>query len=144
MTLNLAHLNDLYRCFTSVYFVINMAYLYRYCPFPTPASDRELILHSWVKKDETTKTTYVISINGEHVNAPTKSKVVRAVSKLSGIIIKQDEKDPNSSILITVSQTDMKGMIPGFIVNGAFVKSSDNWREALVNFYHNSYSKEQQ
>ena len=116
----------------------------RFSHFPTPASDRDLVQHCWVKTDEAAKTTYVIGINGDHVNAPAKPKVVRAESKLSGIIIQQDEEDSNSSVIITISQTDMKGLIPSFIVSGAFVKSGDSWREALVNFYHNTYSKQKQ
>jgi len=109
-----------------------------------PVSDRDLVQHCWVKNDETTKTTYIIGINGDHVNTPAKPKVVHAESKLSGIIIWQDEQDITSSVLVTVSQTDMKGLIPSFIVNGVFAKTTDSWREALVNFYHNVYSKENQ
>ena len=97
-----------------------------------------------MKTDEATKTTYLIGINGDHRSAPAKPKVVRTESKLSGIIIRQDEHDVNSSVLIMVSQTDMKGLIPSFIVNGTFIKSSDTWRESLVDFYHNTYSKEKQ
>ena len=121
-----------------------MFYSYRFSHFPTPASDRDLVQHCWVKTDEAVKTTYIIGINGDHSGAPNKPKVVRAESKLSGIIIRHNEEDANSSVIVTISQTDMKGLIPAFIVNGAFVKSTDTWREALVNFYHNTYSKEKQ
>ena len=121
-----------------------MLYLHRFSHLPMPASDRDLVQHCWVKNDEATKTTYIIGINGDHVNAPAKPKVVRAESKLSGIIIRQDEQDITSTVLVTVSQTDMKGLIPSFIVNGAFVKTTDAWRDALVSFYHNVYSKENQ
>ena len=117
---------------------------YRFSRFPTPASDRDLVQHCWVKADEASKITYIIGINGDHANAPTKPKVIRAESKLSGVIIRQDEEDVNSSVIATISQTDMKGLIPSFIVSGAFVKTGDSWREALVNFYHNVYSKEKQ
>ena len=103
-----------------------------------------MVQHCWVKTDDATKTTYIIGINGDHDNAPAKPKVVRAESMLSGIIIRPNEEDINSSIIVTISQTDMKGLIPSFIVSGAFVKSGDSWREALVNFYHNTYSKEKQ
>ena len=95
-----------------------------------------------MKVDEAAKTTYIIGINGDHTDAPNKPKVVRAESKLSGIIIQQDKEDANSSVIVTISQIDMKGLIPAFIVNGAFVKSTDTWREGLVNFYQNTYSKE--
>ena len=100
--------------------------------------------HCWVKTDEAANTTYVIGVNGDHTSAPAKPKVVRAESLLSGIIIRQDEQDTNSSVIITVSQTDTKGLIPSFIINGAFIKAGDTWRESLVNFYHSTYSKEKQ
>lgn len=119
----------------------------RYCSFPTPASDRDLILHFWLKQDEATKTSWLISINGDHSNAPTKSKVVHTESKLSGVIIKQDEKDPNSLIFNTnYCLTDRHERDDPWLhcCNGAFVKSSDDWREALVNFYHKTCVKERQ
>lgn len=121
-----------------------ICFIHRFSHLPTPATDRELIQHCWVKNDEAAKTTYVIGINADHADAPAKPKVVRAETKLSGIIIRPDEEDGNSSVIVVVSQTDMKGLIPAFIVNGVLVKTGDAWRESLVSFYHNTYSKEKQ
>ena len=61
---------------------------------------------------------------------------------MSGTIVRPDPKDPNSTQVSILLQTDIKGWIPHFIVNIYARKKIGQWRDELYNFYHNVYSKE--
>lgn len=94
--------------------------------------------------DEATKTSFVVALNATHPDAPDRPKVVRAETLLSVSIIRPDEKDPNSSVLTTIAHTDMKGLLPAFVVNGAILQSGDTWRANMLKFYNEVYIKEKQ
>ncbi|XP_065901661.1 steroidogenic acute regulatory protein, mitochondrial-like [Dysidea avara] len=118
--------------------------VYWYVPLPTPCSDRDLVQHIKVLDDETTRTSFVVALPATHPSAPERPKVVRAETKMSMSILRPDEDDSNSCILTTIAQTDMKGLIPEFVINYALIKSGDDWRNAMVTFYHDVYVKEKQ
>ena len=109
-----------------------------------PCSHRDLIQHIKVFTDDSTKTSYNIALPGSHPDAPERPKIVRAETKLSVSIIRPDESDSNSSVLTTISHTDMKGILPEFVINYAFIKGGDDWRNVMVTFYKNVYAKEKQ
>ena len=94
--------------------------------------------------DEASKTSFVIALNATHPDAPEKPKVVRAETLLSCSIIRPDDKDPNSSVITTIAHTDMKGLLPEFVVNSAVLSAGDTWRAAMVKFYNEVYVKEKQ
>ena len=118
--------------------------LYRYSPFPFPCADRDLVQNIKVITEEASKTTFVVALNATHPDAPVRPKVVRAETLLSVSIIRPHDKDPNSSVLTTVAHTDMKGLLPAFVVNGAILSSGDTWRATMVKFYNEVYIKEKQ
>ena len=111
---------------------------------PFPCSDRDLVQNVKVTTDEATRTTYIVALNATHPDAPERPKVVRAETLLSCIIIRPDDEDPNSSVVTTIAHTDMKGLLPEFIVKGAILSSGDEWRASIVKFYHEVYLKEKQ
>ena len=118
--------------------------LCRYSPLPFPCSDRDLLQHVKVITDEASQTSFIVALNATHPDAPVKPKVVRAETLLSCIIVRPDEKDPNSSVVTTIAHTDIKGMLPEFVVNSAILSSGDAWRASLVKFYNEVYVKEKQ
>ena len=118
--------------------------LHRYSPLPFLCSDRDLVQNIKVITDEATKTSYVVALNTSHPDAPERPKVVRAETLLSVSIIRPHDKDANSSVLTTIAHTDMKGLLPAFVVNGAILSSGDAWRATMVKFYNEVYVKEKQ
>ncbi|XP_065902276.1 steroidogenic acute regulatory protein, mitochondrial-like [Dysidea avara] len=116
----------------------------RYIPLPTPCSDRDLIQHIRVLTDETTRTSFVVALPATHPSVQERPKVLRAETKTSMSILRPDEDDSNSYILTTIAQTNMKGLIPEFVINYALIKSGDDWRNAMVTFYNDVYVKEKQ
>ena len=111
---------------------------------PFPCSHRDLVQNVKVITDEASKTTYVVALNATHPDAPERPKIVRAETLLSCIIVRPDEKDPKSSVVTIISHTDMKGLLPEFVVKGAILSSGDTWRASVVKFYHEVYLKEKQ
>ena len=118
--------------------------LHRYSPLPFPCSDRDIVQNIRVTTDEASKTTYWVALNATHPDAPERPKVVRAETLLSCIIVRPDDKDPNSSVVTTIAHTDMKGMLPEFVVKSSIVSYGDTWRAVAVKFYHEVYLKEKQ
>ena len=123
---------------------IYVVFLHRYSQFPFPCADRDLVQNVRVITDDASKTTFVVALNATHPDAPEKPKVVRAETLLSVSIIRPDDNNPSSSVLTTIAHTDMKGMLPAFVVNGAILSSGDTWRATMVKFYNEVYVKEKQ
>ena len=68
--------------------------------------------------------------------------IYRAETLFSGLVIRPDTEDPsNSSHLSILTQTDVKGLIPKLVINKALAKFPDHWRQLLISFYHDVYSK---
>ena len=111
---------------------------------PFPCSPRDVV--NCIKRfdDEATNTTVAVVISGTHPDAPERPKVVRAEVIQSGMIFRPDEKDPNSTVFTIISQMDMKGMLPVFVVNGALLGNADKFRVAMTKFYNEVYLKEKQ
>ena len=117
---------------------------HRYSPLPFPCSDRDLVQNIKVITDEANKTSFVIALNATHPDAPERPKVVRAETLLSCIIIRPDDTDQNSSVITTIAHTDMKGLLPEFVINSAILSAGDTWRATMVKFYNEVYAKEKQ
>ena len=65
----------------------------------------------------------------------------RAGTILYYMIVRPDSEDPNSSKMTYLTQIDMKGWIPHFVVNAFSKKSSEAWIDGLINYYWKDYSK---
>ena len=115
---------------------------HRYTPFPFPCSDRDYVNCIKVFNDEATNTTIAIGLNAVHPDAPEKPKVVRAQIHVNAMICRVDEKDPNSTVFTMITHTDMKGLLPTFVVNSAIIGSADKMRAEMTKYYHETYLKE--
>ena len=60
---------------------------------------------------------------------------------LSGLIIRPDSDDPNSSKMTMLIQNDAKGHLPKFVVNFGTNKAPEKWRSTLDKYYKDVYSK---
>ena len=96
-------------------------------------SDRDFVQQRKMWKnfpDERSHILHFISV--ENKDCPVNKKLVRAETVISGYFIKDDEeRGPNHSILGIVSQTDIKGNIPTWLVNKFAPKSSKGWVKSL-------------
>ena len=70
------------------------------------------------------------------------SLCVRAKTILSGVLIREEEDDPNSTRLTLLLQNDPMGWIPKSIVNFLAARAPVEWQETLSQFYHDVYVKE--
>jgi len=96
-------------------------------------SDRDFVQQRKMWKnfpDERSHILHFISV--ENKDCPINKKIVRAETVISGYFIKDDEeRGPNHSILGIISQTDIKGNIPTWLVNKFAPKSSKGWVKSL-------------
>ena len=83
-------------------------------------------------------------MSGTHPDAPERPKVLRAEVIQPGVIFRPDEKDPNSTVFTIISQMDMKGILPAFVINSAILENADKMRVAMTKFYNEVYLKEKQ
>lgn len=73
-------------------------------------------MRSWYVDKE--KEEYIIFNHSvPHKDCPEKKGYVRAISLLTGYLVKPDPDDLNSCILIYITQVDAKGSIPTWIMN---------------------------
>lgn len=59
-------------------------------------------------------------------------KVVRAETIISGYVIEQIQNDPPVTSLTIISQNDIKGLIPKYLVNMASGKAPKQWVSNLI------------
>jgi hypothetical protein len=64
---------------------------------------------------------------------PKKSSPVRASTIISGYYIRTISKDPVKSVLCTISQTDLGGLVPAALVNTFAAKAPKDWVNNLKN-----------
>ena len=65
-------------------------------------------------------------------NKPPVKRIVRAETIISGYIIEQIQDDPPVTQLIIISQNDIKGLIPKYLVNMASGKAPKQWVGNLI------------
>ena len=93
---------------------------------------RRRVMYNFPKKDVV--TMHFKSI--DHPSKPPVSGIVRAETILSGYIIEQIQDDPPISQLIVISQNDIKGLIPRYLVNLASGKAPKQWIANLISGCH--------
>ncbi|CDI85877.1 phosphatidylcholine transfer protein, putative [Eimeria praecox] len=110
---------------------------------PFPISNRDFL--QWRRTAEVPEEGIVKMMlrSADHPSVPEKSGCVRAETLMSGYLMRRCPEDPNSSTLFIVAQTDVKGLIPKWLVNSAAAKAPLGWVEALRRAC-SQYMKEQQ
>jgi hypothetical protein len=63
----------------------------------------------------------------EHSMCPVQSKFVRANTIISGYYLQELNSNPPSTLICTVSQTDIGGIIPKTVVNSLAAKAPKDW-----------------
>ena len=96
-------------------------------------SDRDFVQQRKVWKNFPTIKSHILHfISLENQECPPNKKCVRAETIISGYYMQDDPNEPGHSILGVLSQTDIKGNIPHFLVNKFAPKSSRNWIKSLL------------
>lgn len=96
-------------------------------------SDRDFVQQRKVWKNFPTIKSHILHfISLENHECPPNKKCVRAETIISGYYMQDDPNEPGHSILGVLSQTDIKGNIPHFLVNKFAPKSSRNWIKSLL------------
>ena len=95
-------------------------------------SDRDFIQQRKVWKNFPTDKSHMLHfISVETPECPVTKKYVRAETIISGYYIQDDPDKPGHSILGILSQTDIKGSIPIYLVNKFAPGSTKNWIKSL-------------
>ena len=79
----------------------------------------------------TTKSHMLHFISIDSPDCPENKKCIRAETVISGYYMQDDPEEPGHSLLGVLSQTDIKGDIPVFLVNKFAPKSSKSWIKSL-------------
>ena len=96
-------------------------------------SNREFVQQRKMWRNFPTKKSHILHfISVENHECPPQKKNVRAETIISGYYMQDDPNEPGHSILGVLSQTDIKGNIPHFLVNKFAPKSSRNWIKSLL------------
>ena len=96
-------------------------------------SDREFVQQRKMWKNFPTERSHILHfISLENPACPITKKLVRAETIISGYYMQDDPEQPGHSILGVLSQTDLKGNIPHFLVNKFAPKASKGWVKSLI------------
>jgi hypothetical protein len=80
----------------------------------------------------TTKSHMLHFISIDSPECPINKKCIRAETVISGYYMQDDPEEPGHTLLGVLSQTDIKGDIPVFLVNKFAPKSSKSWISSLT------------
>jgi hypothetical protein len=80
----------------------------------------------------TTKSHMLHFISIDSPECPINKKCIRAETVISGYYMQDDPEEPGHTLLGVLSQTDIKGDIPVFLVNKFAPKSSKSWINSLT------------
>ena len=95
-------------------------------------SNREFVQQRKMWKNFPTDKSHILHfISVENHECPVSKKNVRAETIISGYYMQDVPNDPEKCILGVLSQTDLKGNIPHYLVNKFAPKSSKNWVKSL-------------
>lgn len=89
---------------------------------------RRKVIHDFPKKG----VTYMHFKSIEHEDKPPVKGIVRAETIISGYVIEQIEDNPPTTRLTVISQNDIKGLIPKYLVNMASGKAPKQWIGNLI------------
>lgn len=105
---------------------------------PFPLSNRDFLQWRRTEYDPEKNLFKMMLRSASHPEHPEKKDFIRAETLISGYIVEQHPQDPNSTKVFIVAQTDVKGMIPKWLVNAVASKApvqwTDNLRKQCLNF----------
>lgn len=96
-------------------------------------SDRDFVQKRKIWRDFPTKESIILHFKSvDHHLCPEKPKFVRAETVISGYFIKTISLNPIKTLVSIISQTDIKGSIPNWLVNSASQKAPREWVNNLI------------
>ena len=96
-------------------------------------SDREFVQQRKMWKNFPTNNSHILHfISLDNPSCPKNKKYIRAETIISGYYMKDYPDEPGHSILGVLSQTDLKGNVPHFLVNKFAPRSSKGWIKSLI------------
>eukprot|EP00920_Eleutheroschizon_duboscqi_P009862 GHVT01023002.1.p1 GENE.GHVT01023002.1~~GHVT01023002.1.p1 ORF type:complete len:834 (+),score=207.12 GHVT01023002.1:410-2911(+) len=104
-----------------------------YCSMkaPFPVSHRDFLQWRRTYVDEAEGVVKMLLRSAAHPNVPEKAGVVRAETLISGYMMRRMPDDPGSTNLFILAQTDVKGLIPKWVVNTAASRAPMGWVDSL-------------
>ena len=95
--------------------------------------DRDFVQQRKMWRNFPSQNSHILHfISVESADCPRKKKLTRAETIISGYYILDDPEREGESILGILSQTDIKGSIPVWLVNKFAPKSSKGWVKSLL------------
>ncbi len=95
--------------------------------------DRDFVQKRKIWKNIPDPDSVVIHFKSiKHDLAPEYPKLIRAETIISGYYIKRISSNPMRILLVIVTQTDIKGSIPNWIVNSMSQKAPKEWVNNLM------------
>ncbi|XP_064385643.1 START domain-containing protein 10-like [Halichondria panicea] len=114
--------------------------VYWLAKMPIGVTNRDLVQHIGMRRDEAANMTYFLYKNATHEKYPAgDTGTIRAETILSGVIVRPDPSDSNSTKMSILLQTDMKGLIPHLISNAFASHAPGRWRDSLEKHCHEHY-----
>ncbi|KAL8432214.1 hypothetical protein Efla_005110 [Eimeria flavescens] len=98
---------------------------------PFPVSNRDFLQWRRTEEDAEANVTRMLLRSADHPSMPEKSGVVRAETLISGYIMEAQKTDSSSSTLFILAQTDVKGLIPKWVVNTTAARAPVGWVDSL-------------
>ena len=110
---------------------------------PPGVSDRSLVQRVKHVRDDENNVHYIFSkaYEGTHPKMPDISGTVLADTLYSGIIIRSDPNQPDSTKLTMIFRTDFKGMLPTSLINLISEKGPKKWMESLTQHHKKNFKK---
>lgn len=106
--------------------------LYMTLKSPALVSDRDFVQQRKIWKNFPNDKSHILHFKSvNHPKCPRNKKYVRAETIISGYYI-QDKGNGKDSILGIISQTDVRGAIPTWLVNKVAPKASKGWVSSLL------------
>jgi hypothetical protein len=107
--------------------------LYYVIKAPIGISNRDFlqmrkVVHDWPSPG----ITYMHFKSIDHDDKPLVKGTIRAETIISGYVIEQIQDDPPITQLTVISQNDIKGLIPKYLVNMASGKAPKQWVNNLI------------
>ncbi|XP_065844349.1 START domain-containing protein 10-like [Oscarella lobularis] len=101
--------------------------------FPFPCKNRDVVQTCTVRKGD--DKTMILYKHATHPKAPPQSNLVRAQTIFSGVVVRPNADDPNSSKVTLIFQIDFKGSIPASVINFLSTSSPLKSRDEMVKYY---------
>lgn len=95
--------------------------------------DRDFVQGRKIWKEFPDKTSTILHFKSiDHPKCPPSKKFVRANTIISGYFIQTISTNPPVTRLASITQTDVKGMIPRVIVNKVAQNAPKEWMKSLL------------